>query len=126
MCVASVDRPPAEMIGHPRRFRALDKRFEALQMIAIQLVGISEVHGNTVLHDRVVFQDLVEDAHRASAIEHVVFGDDFVPIDLRPIFKDVRIVLGAQADSDTQLAEPVEAIGRHYLIRCGEGEKEPE
>ena len=61
-------------------------------MLAIGPGGVAKIHGDAVLDDSVLFEDLVEDMQRAAAIEHVVFRDDFEPIDERFLFEDVLVV----------------------------------
>ena len=56
-----------------RRLRC--SRFERL--------GRAEIHGDAVLHDAILLENLVEYLQRTAAIDHVVFGDDFEPVDDR-------------------------------------------
>ena len=89
-------------------------------MVAIGLVRRAEVHGDAVLHDAVLLEDLVEHFERAAAIDHEVFGDDLEPIDDRFLFEDVPVVRNAQADADAEIGVAVERIGGH-----GERRSEP-
>ena len=66
-----------------------------------------------MLNYLVLVEDLVKDVQRTSAIDHVIFGDDFKPADDRLFLKDVVVVRNAKADSDSEIFESIKAIGRH-------------
>ena len=90
--VAAIDAAPAEMVREPRSFRALYQSLQAPQMLAIGALGRTEVHRDAVLHHFVLLENLIEDAQRASAINHEIFGDDFEPIHHRLARKNVMVV----------------------------------
>src|ERR1700719_2307912 len=64
MCVAAVNTAPTKMIGEPRRSRTADEVLQPLQMFATQPLSGAEVHRNSMLHDSILFQNLVEDSKR--------------------------------------------------------------
>jgi hypothetical protein len=57
---------------------------------------------------------------RPSTVDHVIFRDDFKPVDDWLLFKNVLVVRNAQADSDSIFGESVEAICRHRDTSQGE------
>lgn len=111
--VTSVDAAPAEVIGEPGSFGAAGEGLEALEVFAVGGLGGAEVHGDAVLDDAVAFKDLIEDLESATAVDHVVFGDDFEPVDDGLFGEDVVVVRDAKADPYAVVAETVEAIGWH-------------
>jgi len=111
--VTAVNAAPAEMIGEPGSFGALDQAFQAFEMLAIGAVRGAEVHGNAVLHDAILIENLIEDMHRPAAIDHEIFRNDFEPIDYRLAGEDVLVVRGTQTDPDAIFCESVETIGGH-------------
>ena len=113
MRVAAVDAAPAEVVGKPRSFGAAGEFFEALEVFGVERLRRAEVHGDAVLDDAVLLENLVEHFERTAAVDHVVFGDDFEPVDDRLLGEDVVVVRNAQADADTVIGKCVEAIGRH-------------
>src|SRR5579863_1078456 len=86
-------------------------------MLAIRFFRRTEVHRNTVLDHFVLFENLIEDAQRASAVNHEVFGYDFEPVHDGLAREDMVIVRGAQTDPDSVIRVAVEAIGRHSPLR---------
>jgi uncharacterized protein YbjT (DUF2867 family) len=68
-----------------------------------------------VLHYFVLFQNLIEDAQRASAVNHEIFRYDFEPIHDGLARQDVMVMGGTQADPDSVVRVAVKAIGRHFL-----------
>jgi len=66
-----------------------------------------------MLHHPILFQDAIENRQRTAAIDHVVFRNDFEPIDHRLAFQDVLVMRNAQADSDAVPGMPVKSIGWH-------------
>src|SRR5262249_36818158 len=111
--ISSINAAPAQMIGEPWRFSASHQRFQFLEMFAIQRLSRAKVHGNAMLDYLVLIQDLIEYVQRTSAVDHVVFRDDFEPTDDRLFLKDVIVVRNAKADSDSEILESVKAIGWH-------------
>ena len=113
VCVATVHAAPAEMVGEPGSFGAADEIFEAAEVIAIEFFGGAEVHGDAVLDDFVLSEDLVEDFEGASAVHHEVFGDDFEPVAGWFAGEDVVVMGDTQTDANAVGGEGVEAIGGH-------------
>src|SRR6185437_1664106 len=107
---------PAKMIGNPRCLGALDKFLEPPQMLAIRLFRRTEIHRHAVLHDFVLFQNLIEDLQRAPAIDHEIFRNDLEPIDHRFTAQDVIVVRRAQPNPDPILRKSIKPIRRHYRI----------
>lgn len=111
--VTAVDTAPAEMVGEPGGLGAACEGLEALEVFAVCGLDGAKVHGDAVLDDAITFEDLVEDFERSSAVDHVVFGDDFEPVDDGFFGEDVVVVRDAKADPYAVVAESVEAIGWH-------------
>lgn len=103
------------MIGKERGLRALDERFETLEMLAIEPIGRAEVHAHAVLNDFVLLEDLVEDLERTAAVAHVVFGNDLEPVDLGFLAENMLVVRHAKANADSQICVVVKAICGHSL-----------
>jgi hypothetical protein len=70
-----------------------------------------------VLHYFVLFQNLIEDAQRASAVNHEIFRYDFEPIHDGLARKNMVVMGGTQTDSDSVIRVAVKAIGRHLRLR---------
>jgi hypothetical protein len=58
-----------------------------------------------VLHDAVLFKDLVEHFQRAPAVAHEIFRNDFKPIHRRLLGQNVVVMRHAQADADAVIGE---------------------
>ncbi len=67
-----------------------------------------------MLDDFVLLQNLIEDAQRAAAIDHEIFGDDFEPVDDGLAGENVLVVGNPEADANSVVGVSVEAICRHY------------
>src|SRR6185437_16555729 len=59
--IATVDTPPAKMIGQPRSPGPARQVFQALEVSSIERLRGAEVHRYSMLDDAVSFEDLVED-----------------------------------------------------------------
>ena len=57
------------------------------------------------MHDhRVILANRIEKIERLAALDHVVFAEDFEPVDiLRFAFEDVLVVLGTQAEAKAEI-----------------------
>src|ERR1700723_371899 len=122
MGIAAINAAPAKMIREPRRVRAPGESFQATQMLTISSLRRSEIHRNSVLHDFVLLQDLVENPQRASAINHEILGDDFKPVHDRLLAHNVIVVRSAQSDPYSVVSKIVVCVGRHVrhtLSRAG-------
>jgi hypothetical protein len=64
-----------------------------------------------------LFQNLIEDAQRASAVNHEIFRYDFEPIHDGFARKNMVVMRGTQADPDSVVRVAVKAIGRHLRLR---------
>ncbi len=113
--VAAIDAAPAEMIGKPGRVGPFNKALDLPQMIAIQRIGRAQVHGDAMLDNAVLLQDLVEHVERTPAIDHEVFRDDLEPVGGRFARQDVLVMRHAQTDADPVIGKIVEAVRRHGL-----------
>ena len=111
--VGAVDAAPAQVVGEPRRLRALNERLQFLEMRAVDLVGRTKIHRDPVLHDAVLLHDLVEHLEGPAAVDHEVFGDDLEPIDRGLLFENMPVVRHAQADADTVIGVTVKCVGGH-------------
>jgi hypothetical protein len=69
------------MVGQPWSIRSLRQFLDPLQMVAVERLCTSEVHGDAMLNDTVLIENLVKDFERTAAVDHVVLRDDFEPID---------------------------------------------
>ncbi len=103
------------MIGEPGGAGAADEALEFFEAATVERFGGAEVHGDAVLDDAVLLEDLVEDFKGTAAVHHEIFGDDLEPIDDRLAAQDMAIVRNAQADADAIVLEAVERIGGHSL-----------
>src|ERR1700676_883937 len=86
-------------------------------MLAIGFFRGAEIHGDAMLDDFVLLEDLIEDLQGTAAIDHEIFGDNLKPIDDRSTRQDVLVVRLAQADADTVLGEIVETVGAHTKLQ---------
>ena len=66
-----------------------------------------------MLHHSVLFEDAIERGQRTAGIDHVIFRDDFKPVDHRLAGKNVGVVRNAQADADAVILKRIEAIAGH-------------
>src|ERR1700722_11555907 len=82
-------------------------------MLAVGALGRTKVHRDAVLHHFVLFQDLIENAQRASAVNHEIFGYDFKPVHDGLAREDVVVMRGAQSDPDAVLGKIVKCVGWH-------------
>src|SRR5258708_1891066 len=115
--VAAVNAAPAEVIGKPGSFGTFYQFLEAAQVLAVDTIRGTEVHGDAVLHHTILIDDLIEDVQRPAAIDHEVFGNDFEPVTDRFTGEDVIVMRGAQTDADAVVREPVEAISRQGFLQ---------
>src|ERR1700684_2779096 len=86
-------------------------------MLAIRAFGRAEVHRDAVLHHFVLFQNLIENAQRASAINHEIFGYDFEPVHDGLARENMMVMRGAQTDPDPVICVAIKPIGRHSSLR---------
>ena len=83
-------------------------------MLAIRFFGGAEIHRDAVLHNFVLLENFIEDLEWASAVDHEIFRDDFEPVADRLARKNVIVVRGAQADTDSVVGKSIEFIRGHY------------
>jgi hypothetical protein len=71
------------MIGEPWRFSTANQRLQTLQLFPIGRVHGTEVHRYAMLNDFVLLQNAIESRKRRPTINHVIFRNDFEPINHR-------------------------------------------
>jgi len=116
MGIGSVHAAPAEMVGHPRRIGALNAILKPAKLLPVGPVRRPEIHRNAVLHDLILFQDLIEDVQRSRAADHKILRDNFEPVHDGLSSQNVIVVPGAQPESDALVSEVVESIRRHVEL----------
>src|SRR5258708_33549069 len=60
VCVASIDAAPTEVVGEPRGLCAFHEFLQAAKVFAIRLLCGAEIHGDAVLYDFVLVEDLIQ------------------------------------------------------------------
>src|SRR5260370_17274347 len=113
MGISSVDAAPGEMVSHPGRAGSLDEILEAAKMHPVRPAGRTEIHRNSVLHDSVLFQYLIEDVERAPPVNHEVLGNDFEPVHDRLSSEVVIVVPAAQPHAHPLIAPLIQSIFTH-------------
>ena len=98
------------MIAEPGSIGAANQLLQAAQMLRIRRGHRAEVHGDAVLHNAILLEDLVEDGQARPGIDHEIFSDDFEPVDHRLARKDVLIVRNAKADSDAVIRNALKRL----------------
>src|SRR6266568_4732523 len=89
-------------------------------MFAINPVRRTEVHGNTVLNDAILLQDLIEDAQRTAAVDHEIFRKNLEPVHDRFSREDMMVVRGTQANSNAVVRESIKAISGQLIFSQSE------
>ena len=87
-------------------------------MLAAQAIGRAKIHRYAMLHDAILFENLIEHFERPAPIDHEVFRDDLEPIDDRFFLEDVAVMRHAQANADAVIVKIIEAICRHEIALC--------
>ena len=113
MRVTSVDAAPAEVIGQPRSVGPLDQALQFFQMLVVEAVGRSEIHGHTMLNHAILFEDRVQHLEWPAPVDHEIFRNDLEPIDDRFFRQDMAVMWNAKADADPVIGKVVELIRRH-------------
>src|SRR6185503_17229850 len=108
------------MVSKPWGIGAADKLFQAAQVLAVQRLSRAKIHGDAVLHHTIAFQYLIEHLERAAAFHHVVFRDDFKPVDDRFLFENMVVMGNSQPDSYAEVFVSVKAICGHKANKEGE------
>ena len=93
----------------------LTKCFQTAQVIAIERLGRAEIHRYAMLHDPVLFQNLIQDGQRTAAIHHVVLRNDLEPAHHRFLLQDVLVVRDAETYTDTVFGKSIESIRWHLI-----------
>ena len=106
-------RAPAEVVTEPGSFGAADELLETAQMLGIGRGHGAEVHGDAVLDDAILLENLIEHGQWAAGVDHEVLRDDFEPVDDGLAREDVLVMRNAEADSDAVVLKRIEAISGH-------------
>src|SRR5580698_875448 len=101
------------MIAEPWSLGAAHELLEPLEMLGIGGGHRAKVHRHAVLNHSVLLEDAIERGQRAAGIDHVIFRDDFKPVDDRLAGKDMGVVRNAQADANAVILKRIEAIAWH-------------
>src|SRR3954452_4325978 len=101
------------MVSEPGGIGAADKLFQPPKVLAVERFSRPKIHGDAVLHHAIAFQNLVQDLERAAAFHHVVFRDDFKPVDDRLLFKNMVVMRNAEPDSYAEVFVSIETICGH-------------
>ena len=101
--IASGHAGPAEMIRHPVSIHGFGEFLQPAQVVEVERISAADRQRHTVCHDRISLGDLLQHGTGSAVRVHVVFGNDLEPIDVRFLFKDVRVVDGSQTDSQTEI-----------------------
>ena len=107
--------PQHKMICEPRGFCSFDECLEPLQMLSVQWFGGTEIHGYTVLHDFILFEDLIENSKGLTSVNHIVFGDDLKPSHYGLALEDVLVMRDAQPEAYAEVAKSIEAVSCHFV-----------
>jgi len=92
-------------------------------MFAVNPVRRTEVHGNTVLNDAILLQDLIEYAQRTAAVDHEIFRNNLEPVHDRFSGEDMIVVRGTQADSNAVVRESVKPISGQLIFSQSESQR---
>src|ERR1041384_160281 len=109
------------MVSKPGRIGAADQLFQAAEVLAIQRLSRSKIHGDAVLYYAIALQNLVQYLEWAAAFHHEIFRDDFKPVNNWLLFKDVMVMRDAQANTDAVILESIETICGHNLCDIESG-----
>ena len=82
-------------------------------MLAVQFFRRAEIHRDAVLHDAVLFEDLIQHLQRAPAVAHEIFRNDLKPVHRRLFGKNMVVMRHAQADADAVIGEIVKWVRGH-------------
>jgi AhpD family alkylhydroperoxidase len=69
---AAIYAAPAKMVGQLWSIRSLRQFLDPLQMVAVERLCTSEVHGDAMLSNTVLIENLVKDFERTAAVDRVV------------------------------------------------------
>jgi len=103
------------MIRNPGGFGALNQPFQFLEVLAIELLCRAEIHGDAMLDDPILLQDLVQHSQWPAAVAHEILGDDLKPIYYWLTLKNVSVVRDTEPDADPVISVSVETVGRHKI-----------
>src|SRR5882724_11299042 len=92
-------------------------------MFAVNPVRRTEVHGNAVLNDAVLIQDLIEDAQRTAAVDHEIFRNNLEPVDDRLTREDVIVVRRTQANANAVVRKSIKPISGQLIFSQSEFQK---
>jgi hypothetical protein len=87
-------------------------------VFAVRLLGRSKIHGDAVLDDFVLLENLIQDVQRPSAVDHEIFRNDLKPVDNRLARENMVVVGSTQANSYTVICKPIKPISWHIFFSC--------
>ena len=93
--LVGVAAAPTQVVGDPLRLNAGRQLLEALQVVRVEGVRATDRQRHTVHDQRVVLADRVEVVQRLAALDQIILGEHLEPIDRRPVFENLLIVLTA-------------------------------
>ncbi len=77
-----------------------------------------------MLHNFVLFKNLIEDVQRPSTVDHEIFRDDLKPVDNGFARKNMLVMWSAEPNSNPVICKPIKAISRHLFFNSfGEGKR---
>jgi len=101
--VAPGDSRPAQVIRDPAGFRPLREIGQLSQIVEIERIGTADRQRDSVHHDGITLGYLLQDVSRPPLRIEKVFGDDFEPIDRRPLRQNVPEVSAPQSDAQAEV-----------------------
>jgi hypothetical protein len=69
-----------------------------------------------MLHNFVLFKNLIEDVQRPSTVDHEILGDDLKPVDNGFARKNMLVMWSAEPNSNPVICKPIKAISRHLFF----------
>ena len=123
--VQTADAGPAQMIGQPGRLDALDQRLDLGEVSAIERIGAADRQRNPVHDHGVERADTIEVVERLAAGNEIVFGEDFKPVDCRPLGKNGLVMLAPQPQAKALDSADTNALMFHRmsLSRTGRSDR---
>src|SRR5271163_4317653 len=92
-------------------------------MLPVQRLSRSKIGRNSMLHDAILFENLIQHLQRTSAVAHEVLGNNFKPVHGRLFGEDVVVMRDAQPDANSVIGKGVERVGGHEGWRESDGER---
>ena len=96
---------------------ALNEFLQAAEVIHVRSAAAPRIETHAVLHDLVLIQNGVEHSKWATTADHVVFRDDFKPINRRFLAQDMIVMRHPQSNAGAQRLTAGESGMCHGSIR---------